>query len=138
MRHFLVFVVASVVLASCTANDKAQVPATGEMTNISENDAVTDSMAADTVATSGSETQTKYTMAEIAAHATPEDCWFAIEGKVYDVTGFGDKHGGGEAVYLGCGKDATKMFNNRPNSSGSHSKTARSLLPNFEIGVLAE
>lgn len=138
MRYFLVFVVTSVVLASCTTNDKAQVPVADDMTNISENDAVTDSVAADTTATSGSETQPMYTMEEVATHATPEDCWFTIEGKVYDVTGFGDKHGGGEAVYLGCGKDATKMFNNRPNGSGSHSKTARSLLPNFEIGVLAE
>lgn len=138
MRHILMVVASAVVLAACSANDNAQVPTTDEMTNITEDEAVTDSAAAGTEATSAAETQPEYTMEEIAAHSTPEDCWFAIEGKVYDVTGFGEKHGGGEAVYLGCGKDATEMFNDRPNGSGSHSETARSFLPNFEIGVLAE
>lgn len=85
------------------------------------------------------ETTKVYSMDEVAKHAVPEDCWFVIEGKVYDVTGFGEKHSGGEAVYAGCGQDATNLFDSRPMGSGTpHSDNARSFLPNFEIGLLAQ
>ena len=77
-------------------------------------------------------------MIEVSAHATPDDCWFVIAGTVYDVTGFGAKHGGGDAVYEGCGKDATALFETRPMGSGTpHSEKARGFLPNFAIGKLA-
>jgi len=82
---------------------------------------------------------TAYTMAEVAAHATPSDCWLTIHEKVYDVSGFGAKHGGGEAIYEGCGKNATELFETRPmGSSTPHSDNARSFLPNFYIGELAQ
>ena len=82
-----------------------------------------------------------YTLAEIAEHASADDCWFAIEGKVYDVTEFiaSGNHGGGDTIIEGCGLDATELFNTRPMGSGTpHSDTARGFLPNFEIGTLAE
>lgn len=79
-----------------------------------------------------------YTLAQVAGHSSPEDCWLVIEGKVYDVSNYADTHPGEEAVYLGCGKDATEMFNDRPNGSGAHSEKARSFLPNFYIGDLEE
>lgn len=74
----------------------------------------------------------------IAMHATPEDCWFAIEGKVYDVSPYiaSGKHPGDEAILLGCGKDATEIFNKRPNDGTSHSDKARAFLPEFYIGDL--
>lgn len=77
---------------------------------------------------------------EVAMHATPEDCYLAIEGKVYDVTGYiaGEKHPGGEAIIAGCGKDATSMFNERPSDGEAHSEQARSFLPNFYIGELSQ
>jgi len=77
---------------------------------------------------------------ELATHTTPADCWLAIDGKVYDVSGFGDdKHPGGKAIYQGCGKDATVLYNTRPMGSGtSHSDKARSFLPNFYIGDLTQ
>lgn len=78
-----------------------------------------------------------YTMEEVAMHTTPEDCWFVINDTVYNVTGFGDKHGGGEAIYEGCGKDATELFETRPMGSGTpHSDKARGFMGNFEIGEL--
>lgn len=40
-----------------------------------------------------------YTTAEVAKHATKEDCWLMIKGKVYDVTGWGADHPGGEVIY---------------------------------------
>ncbi len=80
-----------------------------------------------------------YTLADIAKHTTPEDCWMAIEGKVYDVSNFGDTHPGGDTIYTGCGIDATELFNTRPMGPGTpHSDEARSFLPNFEIGILAQ
>jgi len=81
-----------------------------------------------------------YTLAEIAAHAVKEDCWFAVEGKVYDVTEFiaGAKHPGGEAILQGCGKDATELFTTRPMGSGTgHSDKARGFLTNYQIGLLS-
>lgn len=79
-----------------------------------------------------------YSLAEVAAHSTPQDCWLAISGKVYNVSGFGDtQHPGRQAVYQGCGKDATTLYETRPMGSGTpHSDRARSLLPNFYIGDL--
>jgi cytochrome b involved in lipid metabolism len=83
------------------------------------------------------ESNKTYTIVEVAKHTTEDDCWFVIDGKVYDVSGFGDKHGGGESVYEGCGLDATELFETRPMGSGTpHSDKARSFMPNFEIGTL--
>jgi len=87
-----------------------------------------------TVTTDGS-----YTLEQITEHSTAEDCWFAIEGSVYDVTQFiaDKKHPGGAAILEGCGKDATELFETRPMGSGTeHSAAARELLQTFEIGTL--
>ena len=35
------------------------------------------------------------TLAEIAAHNSPSDCWVVIHGQVYDVTEFLTRHPGG-------------------------------------------
>lgn len=84
-------------------------------------------------------TTTTYTLADVAQHATPQDCWLTIEGKVYNVTGFAERHPGGQAVYQGCGRDATELFNTRPMGSRTpHSAQARSFLPSFYIGDLRQ
>jgi len=80
-----------------------------------------------------------YTLAEVGAHGTEQDCWMAIEGKVYNVTKFIPSHPGGKAILNGCGKDATVLFNERPtNDRGPHPAQARSLLQNYEIGILVQ
>lgn len=84
---------------------------------------------------------TTYSIADVQKHSTKEDCWLAIEGKVYDVSNFAmsGKHPGGDALLQGCGKDATVLFNTRPMGSGTpHSDKARDGLVNFIIGDLAE
>ena len=83
-------------------------------------------------------TPKKISMSEIEQHATADSCWMAIQGKVYDVTPFVKSgfHPGKDAILMGCGKDATEMFTNRPNGSGSHSEKAFSNLPKYEIGLL--
>lgn len=78
------------------------------------------------------------TLGEIAKHADKTDCWMAIEGNVYDVSAFVPKHPGEDAILLGCGKDATEMFNKRPNDGTSHSDRARTQLANFLIGKLSK
>lgn len=80
-----------------------------------------------------------YTFAHVATHTTPDDCWMVIEGTVYNVSDFGTKHPGGDAIYEGCGTDATTLFTTRPMGSQTpHSDNARSLLPQYAIGTLAQ
>lgn len=82
-----------------------------------------------------------FTLSQIAEHGTRESCWLAIEGKVYDVTPFVKSgfHPGKEAILQGCGKDATELFNTRPMGSGTaHSERARTMLPKYLIGNLAQ
>jgi isopentenyl diphosphate isomerase/L-lactate dehydrogenase-like FMN-dependent dehydrogenase/predicted heme/steroid binding protein len=76
-----------------------------------------------------------YTLAEVAKHNTKEDCWLAVNGKVYDVTQWLTDHpGGGAIVLLSAGQDATETFTNFHNDSvlGDDGVGAR-----FEIGLLA-
>jgi cytochrome b involved in lipid metabolism len=80
-----------------------------------------------------------YTLDEVATHSTPDDCWMVIENTVYNVSDFGSKHPGGDAIYAGCGLDATSLFNTRPGGSQTpHSDNARSLLPDYAIGTLSQ
>lgn len=83
------------------------------------------------------ETSKDISLEEVEEHSTKEDCWIAIEGGVYDVSSFVPKHPGEDAILLGCGKDATSMFNSRPNDGTSHSVKARQTLKTFQIGVLS-
>lgn len=80
-----------------------------------------------------------FSLEEVAQHATAEDCWMAIEGKVYDVTLYiaEQVHPGGKAMNKGCGKDATEMWNNiGKETKRPHSAEAMSLLQNFYLGEL--
>ncbi|AMD20006.1 HCL145Wp [Eremothecium sinecaudum] len=53
----------------------------------------------------------KFTTAEVARHTTPEDCWFIIHGKVYDITKLLSTHPGGANILLKyAGRDATLPF----------------------------
>ena len=78
-----------------------------------------------------------FTLEEIADHGSADDCWLALDGNVYDVTGFIGSHPGGAALLEGCGKDATELYETRPMGSGTpHSQNARNLLPTYLIGEL--
>ena len=82
-----------------------------------------------------------YTLEQVAEHDSKENCWLAIEGNVYDVTPFiaSGFHPGKLAILLGCGKDATVLFNTRPMGSGTaHSERARKSLPKYLIGTLED
>ena len=50
-------------------------------------------------------------MAELQKHNTPEDCWVAIGGMVYDLTAFADEHpAGAKSIHDLAGKDGTAAF----------------------------
>lgn len=49
--------------------------------------------------------------AELASHNTPEDCWIAVDGRVYDVTKFLPQHPGGAKIITDlAGKECTEQF----------------------------
>ncbi|RPA94791.1 hypothetical protein L873DRAFT_1700211 [Choiromyces venosus 120613-1] len=52
-----------------------------------------------------------YTLKDVAAHASPKDCWITIKGTVYDVTEFLPQHpGGAETILSYAGADATGAY----------------------------
>jgi len=52
-----------------------------------------------------------YSRSEVATHNSTDSCWVIINRHVYDVTEFLTKHpGGGKAILLESGQDATEMF----------------------------
>jgi uncharacterized membrane protein len=60
-----------------------------------------------------------YTMAQVAAHASANSCWTAIDGKVYNLTDWISRHPGGQRAILGlCGKDGTSAFNAQHGGQG--------------------
>lgn len=75
-----------------------------------------------------------YSLAEVALHDKPTDCWLVIEGKVINPTDFIAKglHPN-DKILNGCGKDATSIFKNIPKHSGP---TPQEALKEYEIGVL--
>lgn len=75
-----------------------------------------------------------YSLAEVALHDKPEDCWLVIEGKVINPTDFIAKglHPN-DKILNGCGKDATSMFKSVSKHKGP---TPQEALKMYEIGVL--
>ena len=51
------------------------------------------------------------TTAELQRHNTPEDCWVAIHGVVYDLTDFAEEHpAGAQSIHELAGMDGTEAF----------------------------
>ena len=83
------------------------------------------------------ETAGKYTLEEVSSHFKEEDCWMAIDNKVYDVSQYIAFHPGGKAILSGCGKDATELFKTRPtNLKTPHPEEAFQKLNDYYIGEL--
>jgi hypothetical protein len=76
-----------------------------------------------------------YTMTEVAAANTESNCLTVINGTVYNLTAFINKHPGGDRNILRiCGKDGTSAF------SGQHGGEAKpeKMLATFDVGTLAQ
>jgi hypothetical protein len=53
----------------------------------------------------------KISIDQVKTHATEDDCWTVIDGKVYDLSRYANEHPGGvSAIAESCGKDSTKRF----------------------------
>ncbi|MEK7102963.1 MAG: cytochrome b5-like heme/steroid binding domain-containing protein [Patescibacteria group bacterium] len=97
-----------------------------------------DQQAFQNMPTSSSTSASKtYSMTEIAQHTTEHDCWLAIDGSVYDVSGFLSDHpGGNDTIFAFCGKDASEAFARRGGQEVPHSNEAKTLLQTFYIGIV--
>lgn len=80
---------------------------------------------------SPSTTVTSYTLAEVAKHNLPNDCWLIVKGKVYDVDSYTGMHpGGSKTINQRCGMETTGIF------SQVHSNRAWNLLGKYYIGAI--
>lgn len=85
-------------------------------------------------AVASAEPNATFTMAEVAAHDNPADCWAVISGDVYDLTHWAAAHPGGAGrITALCGTDATERF------SAQHRDAARpnAQLAGLRVGSLA-
>ncbi len=78
----------------------------------------------------------RFTLEEVARHAQAEDCWMAINGKVYDISAYIPEHPSRPAILLPwCGKEASEAYRTKMKGK-PHSATANQLLQTYEIGEL--
>jgi cytochrome b involved in lipid metabolism len=78
----------------------------------------------------------RYTLAQVAGHATRADCWMAIEGKVYDVSPYIPQHPSAPSVMTPwCGKEATEGMRTK-GYGRDHSPAGWAVLEQFTIGEL--
>ncbi len=79
-------------------------------------------------------------MDELAKHASANDCWVAIDGKVYSIAPFQDAHPGDtELMKKYCGKDASGPFAVKESGKEKgkrHSARADEFLEEYLIGNL--
>ncbi len=74
-----------------------------------------------------------YTMADVQAAKTRENCLSVINGKVYNLTAWIDKHPGGDMNILKiCGMDGSSAFTRK---HGGQPRPEQ-ILAGFEVGVL--
>ncbi len=74
-----------------------------------------------------------FSLNDISSHNNSQSCWSAINGKIYDLTTFIDKHpGGAKNILKICGKDGSIAFDAK--HGGDPKQLA--MLPAFEIGLL--
>ena len=78
------------------------------------------------------------TAAELSEHTSQDDCWFVVDGKVYDVTNWLPQHPGGGAVILGASADpssSSAMFHAmHGNAERALENVEKSLVGVFEPG----
>ncbi|MET4099297.1 putative membrane protein/predicted heme/steroid binding protein [Agrococcus sp. UYP10] len=83
----------------------------------------------------GSEGTGGISIGEVAQHDDSASCWVAIEGTVYDLTGWIAQHPGGPDRILGvCGTDATDEFGTQHTGQAAPAEQ----LSQFAIGELAD
>ncbi len=131
LSFILLFVALTFVLSACTkTTDSPQVnnPVPGNSVTKNTNT---------NVITPDLQESPSITLSEVSQHATPTDCWTAIDGNVFNVTEYIKLgiHPGGEKILNACGKEASALFA----SIDKHSNgKARPTLEKYVIGVLVQ
>lgn len=75
-----------------------------------------------------------YSQAEISSHDREDDCWIAIENRVYDITAYLPDHPAEPEILLPwCGKEATQAWLTK-NKGRPHSPRASQLLEKYRVG----
>ncbi|EGG25093.1 hypothetical protein DFA_03339 [Cavenderia fasciculata] len=75
-----------------------------------------------------------YSWAELSKHNTDTDCWVAVNGKVYDITNWINKHPGGRDVLLyAAGRDVTNLFE----SYHPFTEKPAQIIEKYQVGVLS-
>ncbi len=106
-------------------------------TNSNPNNIKSNSSSLNTNSNSNLNNQVDLTLAEVSKHNTLADCWMMINNKVYDITPYSSSHPGGQGtIDMGCGKDATSLYDTKAGQGNTHSANANSLLANYYIGDL--
>ncbi len=79
------------------------------------------------------------TSEEVAKHNSATDCWFIIDGSVYDVTSFENRHPGGKQnIVNNCGTDASAAFHSQGGEGRDHPAEAKAMLPQYLVGKVGE
>lgn len=68
------------------------------------------------------------TVEEVAKHNKKDDCWLIYEDRAYDLSGWVDRHPGGDVLLSYAGRDATDIF------EAFHDNSTKELLQKFYIG----
>jgi cytochrome b involved in lipid metabolism len=91
-----------------------------------------------TLAETDAPVKKSYSLAEVAAHASPASCWMAIHGKVYDVTAYLPDHPSRpEVIEAWCGKEASNAYDTKTKGR-RHSEAADRMLESYFIGDLSQ
>lgn len=87
-------------------------------------------------AAAGADAERRISPAELAAHGTPDDCWMAIDGIVYDFTAYIPQHPAPPVImHQWCGREASEAYHTK-GYGRPHSPAADALLPPYRIGPL--
>jgi cytochrome b involved in lipid metabolism len=71
----------------------------------------------------------------VAQRNTPESCWSVVNGTVYDLTAWIEKHPGGSGRIIGmCGRDATTDYNRQHEGAGRPANA----LAEYRLGELGQ
>jgi len=82
------------------------------------------------------ETQPAYSLAEVARHATPADCWMAIDGSIYALDAYLPDHPAREGTLEPwCGREASEAYRTKLRGR-AHSPAADRLLAGYRVGRL--
>lgn len=78
----------------------------------------------------------RISLADVARHARPDDCWMAIDGSVYDFTAYLPRHPSEpEVIEAWCGREASEAYRTKTRGR-PHSAAATRRMADYRLGTL--